>query len=227
MRNILILATLLFGFHHIIIAQGLEISAGYLTNTFYEAPSLNEDPYDPKVAASGSNGFSFGLAVDDVEKDVWPLRFSMRFDAYGGDFTVNSGGKIGSEYGKMSTEKLTVNFGLTFLNVRLIKHLRLNILGLDFGLLLYQKSDGVYKKTDPLSMPSYFEESRNGEEWVSKGYFGLINRIAYEIPLNEKWLLVPQTEIYFGRSTEFRFEYIKVRSRRVMFKIGIIRNFKS
>lgn len=207
------------------LAQNLELNAGVNHNIFYQS-HRGDTPYQNFYLPY--NGYQIGIGINDVPFDtLLNLRFTLNYVNYGGVFRVSDGGLGGGVDFYGSIRKSVLSLGVYLLNVKICKRIDFN-LGLEVSRFVYEKIGGANSWTssqmgsgsDPGTMYSG-KISDKYHPFSSKGYVGLVARIAYPIPLKRGYSIVPQGGLYYGGlSTEF-IPIGNTKSFRQFFSLGI------
>lgn len=201
-----LLTTLLLVWSINLFGQSIEFTTGPNINQFYDlkTPSNFKPEYTPRL------GYSFGLAIDDIKIRKFRFRLTARYDEYLGEFIVpNHSNPYGPEEIHFETTKSVFSLGIIPVNLTIFKHIDWNF-GLEFSKLINDS----------------FTYDGKVDDFNSTGYFGLSNRLAYNLNINEKITLTPQYLLYSGLSDEFTFQNWTTISIRHLIGLGVKYHFK-
>lgn len=208
-------------------AQSLEFNFGTHLNNFYDFKDKSGHytaSYPSKV------GYDLNVGIDDIYLYDVRLRFTLGISRYGGDVKASHSAHSGSYSMDGQIEKTVLRLDYYPMNFRIKKQLNINI-GHQFSMLIHEKIRGTY---DEWYMrineygDQYLEESSGNlnekyDSYNTRYYVGANIRVAYDIPISERYYLVPQYLFYVGLSNEFT-EFPKVtKSISNMLGIGIKR----
>jgi len=210
-------------------AQSLEFNAGAQLNSFYRVTNYLTIPfYTPKV------GYSINVGIDDVYLNRIRLRFTLGLNTYGGQLNTGWNDPPFSKYSiDGQIDKTVIQLGFYPLNFKVKERLNINI-GPQFSMLIHEKVEVRFDERLVFIDPNVIAEeiiviessgnlNERHDSYNAKYYVGANIRVAYDIPLSEKYSLVPQYSFYTTISNEFT-EFPKAtKSMHNMLGIGIKR----
>jgi len=218
MRKILLILLLLVTFNQLS-AQRIEYFGGVNKNYFYDFKNDTKLAYFLSEYEAG-NGFQIGFSVEDIEIDSIPFRFTFSIVNYKGTLSLADGYLNGGSTSNFTSNKYLANIGIYPINKDLGQNFTLN-LGTEISYLMVQSVVGNHLKyrinegQEIIKMDSdYLKTKRNV-------YFGLGARLAYDIPLLNDWILVPQYSFYFGLTNEFKNVEAKSKAMRHFLSLGL------
>jgi hypothetical protein len=217
--KILIAVLILFVSIPVIRAQRQEFTIGLNRNHFYDFQK-NARSFESK----DQFGVSLGWSIDNMETKKFPYRVTIKLDRYQSDVYIFNGGLGGGLTLDADVAKHMIAIGLYPLNFSIKHSLDFN-LGVEFNALILESAKGQYAYWQGGSPPiSYNKPLNDGANRASKSFgVGLNARIAYYIPVQKGWSLVPQYQIYAGFSNEFKDVQSETRSVRHYLAIGLAR----
>lgn len=202
-----LLTTLLLVWSINLFGQSIEFTTGSNINQLYDLKTPSS--IDPQYKAR--SGYSFGLAIDDIQIKKFRLRLTARYDKYLGEFSDPNYSHMHSTKDiHFETTKSVFSLGIIPVNLTFFKHLDWNF-GFEFSKLI----------NDSFRL----EGGGKIDEFNSTGYFGLSNRLAYNLNINEKITFTPQYLLYSGLSDEFTFQNWTTISIRHLIGLGVKYHF--
>ncbi|MDT8412176.1 MAG: hypothetical protein RQ875_06940 [Vicingaceae bacterium] len=162
-------------------------------------------------------GFVFGFATEEIKTDWVKWRFTLSFEKYNGEFSVTDGGQGGSYTTSATFEKSIIALGLYPFNINVTKNLHLN-LGLVFSRMIDEKLEGTNYGWG-INTNYWLHTLDENTRYSNRGMVGFQIRLAYQIKLSEKLILLPQYHFYYGMSKEFKVS--EARAMRHYFSIGL------
>lgn len=217
-NKLLIIFLIVIVFGHNLYAQSLEVTGGPVFNNLHRQSDASIDP-----DYSNKTGFSLGIGVDQVKIDWLTLRMTFEYIQYGGHVLEEYNGLAGGGTTTFDFQKSLVTLGLFPFNYRLIDRIDLN-LGIAISRLVYDSFTGTNTSWySTMSGPVYtsydLDERYNslGSVW----YFGILGRVAWDIPLTRSIILSPQYSFYWGLTDEFDQESYDSKSWRHFTGLGL------
>jgi hypothetical protein len=202
----------------IIQAQRQEITLGINHNHFYDFRKKARN-----FESKDGLGASLGLSIDNMEAKKFPYRATVKFDRYRGQVDIFNGGLGGGSTLNADVTKNMIAIGLYPLNFSLKHVLDFNI-GVEFNALILENAEGQYAYYQGGSPPISYNKPLTGATKASNRFgIGLIARVAYYIPIQKGWFLVPQYQIFSGTTNEFKDVGSETRSLRHYLAIGLAR----
>lgn len=180
-------------------AQQLEFSSGISKNMYF---NLMRDDYHKKNSYNSPN-FDFGLylALDDIKVDslYWflPLRFELNYSRLSGSFKQSEGGLGGSSTIDASFKQDLIGLGIYLFNGKLSDIGQINF-GFEGNYLIHSKTEGRTTSWQ-MGAPSTDEAiDPDTKMYYTKFRAGLTVRLAFYIPITDKFVLEPYYRIYLG-----------------------------
>ena len=194
-------------------AQNLEISAGYIRNTFYELKK--ENPHY-KSDYSGGNGSTIKLSIErfKIVDSIVPVRFDIAYSHYTGHAEIMESGLGAGSTKHTDIDKSVLGISIYPLLFRIRKSFRIE-LGFEMDILLNDQSTGYYQSWQMGSQNKTGEISNFDNSTTT---YGILFQTGYEFNFENDWLIYPRYHLYAGGKD---FEYAK--SLRNQFEIGFIR----
>jgi hypothetical protein len=215
MKKVLLFLFLIF--NGLIFAQNVEISVGYIFNTFYD---LEEENPHYRSDYSGGNGGAIKLSIEKFKlaDSIVPIRLEISYTNYKGHAEI-----MRSSLGGGSTEYADINksvLGLTIypLLFRIKKSFRID-LGLEMDILLLDKSKGYYQSWS-MNVPHKTGEISDLDNESTT--YGVIFQTGYEFAIKNNWFIYPRYHLYIGLSKD----YCDAKSLRNQFEVGLIKRMK-
>lgn len=200
-------------------SQCVDFFAGWNDNHFFD---FNDVGRHYNSSYTSGEGYSFGVAIDEVELDWMIMRIAIRYNRYGGKIRVREGGLGGSFNTIASMDKSILAVGVFPINFEAINRFHFN-LGMEFSRLMTETYEGIHWGSI-MGQSSWNEDLEEEYDDFSSVYIaGLTGRVSYEIQLNELWSLIPQYVFYFGLTNEFRILVEETKSLRNFVGVGVKR----
>lgn len=180
-------------------AQQLEFSSGISKNMYFNL--RKNDPHQNDTYNSPNFDVGFYFALDDIKVDslYWflPLRFEINYNRLSGSFKQTSGGLGGSSTIDASFKQDLIGLGIYLFNGKLSDIGQINF-GFEGNYLIHSKTEGRTTSWQ-MGAPSTDEAI----DPATKDYYtifrvGLTTRLAFYIPITDKFVLEPYYRIYLG-----------------------------
>lgn len=199
-----------------LIAQDLEISAGYNNNTFYDL--IKEIPHYTSDYSNG-NGWAIKVSVEKFKllDSIVPIRLEINYTNYKGHADIMSSGLGGGSTEHTDIDKSVLGLSFYPLLFRIRKNIRID-LGAEMDFLLSDKSQGFYESW---SMGSLDTTGKISDFDNRTPIFGLSFQFGYEIKIKNNWFIYPRYHLYVGGSKDYR----DAKSLRNQFEIGLLKRF--
>jgi hypothetical protein len=199
-----------------IFAQDLEISGGYVVNSFYdlekETPHYNSR-YQPGNGSVIKVSFENFKIVDSIV----PVRLEINFTNYNSHAIIMNSSLGGGSSQHIDINKSVLGLCLYPLIFRIKDVVRIEI-GCEMDILISDKSKGNFYSW---SMTNTITTGRITDFDNKSKTFGLICQFGYEIRLKNNWYIFPRYHFYAGVDKEF----MDTRSYRQQAEIGLIMRF--
>lgn len=198
-------------------SQSIEVFAGVTDNHFYD--NVKNDGHHTASYIS-SNGFSFGLAIEDVKVSWHKMRVSLRYDKYSGTINVGNGSLGGRENTIAEIDKSLISLGVYPVNFTVFRKLNFNF-GVETSRLLSESIQGMSSGylMGQLKWNDNLEEKYN--RFNSLFTFGIGGRVSCDLSINESITLTPQYNFYYGVTGEFTEAPEETKSMRNFIGVGI------
>lgn len=203
-------------------AQRQEITLGVNRNRFYDFHQKAKH-----FESTDQFGISLGWSIDNVETKKFPYRLTVKLDRYRGVVNIFNGGLGGGVTLGADVTKNMIAIGLYPLNFRIKRVLEFNV-GVEVNALILENIKGNLYYYQGGSPPiSYTTTLDDGATRVSHSIgVGLNARVAYYIPIQKGWSLVPQYQIFSGISDEIKIIQSETRSIRHYLAIGFAKKLQ-
>ncbi len=168
---------------------------------------------------SGGFGYSLQIQLEDIYNPISKLGLALQIDHYQGSFRTLNGSPMSSQLDEGSTERLQLGLAILPFQCLLFDKLQLQ-LGAEVNYLLNHMSSGVNRSSGPNGAHelAYANPSR---AFHNQTTFGLVGRVAYRIPIQTNWLLVPQLRYHYGISSDMGI-VVPIASSRAVFACGLM-----
>lgn len=206
--SVLVSNTLLLG------QQPIEVFGGVSHNHLFDRGDLSGH-YQSEY--KDGSGFVFGLATEEIKTDWIKWRFTLHYEKYKGAFDVSDGSSGGGYSNEATFDKSIIAVGLFPLNFKIIKNFHLN-LGLILSRMVSENIEGTSSSWVVNKGLSSYPIDKS-KRFSNRVMMGLQARVAYRVKLSEKFSLIPQYQLYYGISSEFK--HSPTKAMRHYFNIGL------
>lgn len=198
-------------------AQNLEVSGGYIYNTY---TSQNSSSYQNFFSSIPGNGFSFGIGIDRIMLEKIPLKFGLFFHQYDGNVKESTHSLPGSSSAELYGQNSIAMLQFHFINLR-YKGMELST-GCDGSFLLKSKHYGYSTSYNHITGTTYYNNlSNDSAANQTKFIFGISGSLRYLFKINEDLFIAPQYRFYISLSSEFS-ELMDIGSIQHIAEIGLI-----
>lgn len=205
-----------------LLGQKIEIFGAGNRNSFYDYPKYGTH-FNGEY--NSDYGYSFGISLDGIAIDSFPLKFTLGLNNYRGKIRISNGGLGGGSTTNAEINKYCIGLGIFPVNCKLIfKKMQLNIGG-EFSFLMDETTTG-YKYFWIMGNNSVIKLGNGSLQINKKIYFGIISRIAYEVNIKKDWFIIPNYFFYLGMTDEFQNIEAKTKSFRHYIGLGIKKTIK-
>jgi len=197
-------------------SQSVELAAGLDMNKFYQ---LGNNNYHYTSTYSMGSGYVIRGAYNFSEHYKVPIRLTIAYDKYQGDFLARNSGLGGGYLLDARINKSVLMFGLAANVLKPTNNLNLSF-GVNFSVLLTESFDGTGHSWRIDS--SWTEDvSEKYNDFNSSSYFGLNATISYDFHITDEISIFPQYTFYLGLTKEFTKFPEFTKSIRQYFCVGI------
>lgn len=168
---------------------------------------------------TGGFGYSLQIQLEDIYNPISKLGLALQIDHYQGSFRTLNGSPMSSQLDEGSTERLQLGLAILPFQWLLFDKLQLQ-LGAEVNYLLNHKSSGVNSSTGPNGAHE-LAYANPSSAFHNKTTFGLVGKVAYRIPIQTNWLLVPQLRYHYGISSDMGL-VVPIASSRTVFACGLM-----
>jgi hypothetical protein len=201
-------------------SQSFELAAGANLNRFYQ---IGEDnPHYTATYETGA-GFVVRAAYNFSRATKIPLRLTIAYEQYQGDFRAVNSGLGGGYILDAHIDKSVVTIGFSPLALKLFHNLNISF-GADFSILLSEDFSGTgtsWEMDTTTIIKEVYEDDFNAST-----YFGLNATISYDFHITDDIMIFPQYTFYIGLTKEFDKFPDFTHSMRHFFCIGLKKNIK-
>jgi len=169
---------------------------------------------------SGGFGYSLQFQLEDIYNPVSKLGVALQIDHFQGSFRTLNGSPMSSQLDQGTTERLQIGLVILPFQMLFFKQLQLQ-LGAEVNQLLSQRTTGMYSSSGPDGGASNIAYANSGSDFHNKTTFGLVGKVAYRIPIQTNWLLVPQLRYHYGTSPDMGL-VVPIASSRAVFACGLM-----
>jgi hypothetical protein len=174
-------------------AQLISGSVAIQHNSFTDYDKATISSFQPAL------GYSLQLGLEEIKNKNLKMSAFFHFDHYQGEFLSSAGGPMSSLGYKGSTRKWQLGIILYPFDFTAFKKLHIQ-LGGEIGLGIYDSNTGEYRESiGSVSTVTPFGKN-SGIHAPLTG--AIAARISWRIPLNQQWVLVPQSSILYGISPD-------------------------
>lgn len=168
---------------------------------------------------SGGFGYSLQIQLEDIYNPISKLGLALQIDHYQGSFRTLNGSPMSSQLDEGSTERLQLGLAILPFQWLLFDKLQLQ-LGAEVNYLLNHKSSGVNRSTGPNGAHE-LAYANPSSAFHNNTTFGLVGKVAYRIPIQTNWLLLPQFRYHYGTSSDMGL-VVPIASSRAVFACGLL-----
>lgn len=184
-------------------AQQLEFASANGKNSFYNF--RREDPHNNSEYTSPGYVFSLGIAIDEIKIDSIPCpwRFEILYTHYNATFKSTTGGLGGASTVEATASKDLIGIGFYPLNFKIKELVKLNF-GIQFDYLVHSRISGNESSWQMGQYSTNNEIDPKSNDYDKTIGFGFSSRIAFQIPINARFKILPYYQFFMGFSNEFR-----------------------
>lgn len=186
-------------------AQQFEFASALMKNSFFNF--RKEDPHNYSEYTSPGVAFSFEIAIDEINIDSIPCpwRVEILYTHYDATFKSTTGGLGGASSVDAAASKDLIGIGFYPLNFKIKERIKWSF-GFQLDYLIHSAISGRESSWLMGQYDTNIEIDPKSNDYDVTIGFGFSSRIAFQIPINTKFKILPYYQFFMGFSNEFKIQ---------------------